>query len=51
MDVTPPKFTGVIKVAAEGGSLVARWKKDAFFDQEDQEPLSFEAAIGNCAAT
>ncbi|XP_070572151.1 uncharacterized protein [Ptychodera flava] len=53
VDVTPPVFNGDIVVSIERVNegeefLVARWNQDAFFDNDDSEPLTnYAIAVGD----
>ncbi|CAH1249044.1 SCARF2 [Branchiostoma lanceolatum] len=46
VDVTPPQFTGRITLAKQGNFFVGRWTASDFFDDESQDPLQYEFAVG-----
>eukprot|EP00058_Branchiostoma_floridae_P013160 XP_002598648.1 hypothetical protein BRAFLDRAFT_67046 [Branchiostoma floridae] len=46
VDVSPPQFTGRITLSKEGNFYVGRWTGSDFFDDESQDPLTYEFAVG-----
>ncbi|XP_078621331.1 uncharacterized protein LOC144887808 [Branchiostoma floridae x Branchiostoma japonicum] len=46
VDITPPQFAGQITLSTEGNYLVGRWSANNFYDQESQDPLQYEFAVG-----
>ncbi|XP_077997650.1 uncharacterized protein LOC144450798 isoform X2 [Glandiceps talaboti] len=55
VEVTPPKFSGQIRVDLESHNdidyLVGTWQSDDFYDDEDAEPLTnYQYAVGSSPA-
>ncbi|XP_078661603.1 uncharacterized protein LOC144905733 [Branchiostoma floridae x Branchiostoma belcheri] len=46
VDITPPQFVGQITLSTEGNYLVGRWSVNDFYDQESQDPLQYQFAVG-----
>ncbi|XP_078700910.1 uncharacterized protein LOC144927390 [Branchiostoma floridae x Branchiostoma belcheri] len=46
VDITPPQFVGQITLSTEANYLVGRWSANDFYDQESQDPLQYQFAVG-----
>ncbi|XP_019614830.1 PREDICTED: uncharacterized protein LOC109462712 [Branchiostoma belcheri] len=46
VDITSPQFVGQITLSTEGNYLVGRWSVNDFYDQESQDPLQYQFAVG-----